>query len=237
MPPTLTRLARIFRHPAAGWLACAGVVVAIAAWVGGGTRSAAPAGTLARQTVAVPMQATDVPAGAEVRQLVVTVRWGHPSGHATAKGNAAWDGYLALDCGDIGRVDPQAWESDAGDHVGPVVRGEAGDQRVYWRSTTAADWDGLKLRVQTCPTDTDGSRSNLRIVTPARTYVARLAWSLDDFVSLPTGLDGSSLDIHIAADTELQPIRRDRVSQAAPMLPLQPLAAIPSAGVDADSVR
>lgn len=228
----LTRMADALRHPAAGWLACAAAVLAIVLWLSGGTRTPAQARPALRAMVDVPLGGVQG-AGlqpAMARRLVVTVRWGHPVKPPKQAAATAWDGYVALDCGEIVDAAPLAWEPGSGDHLGPVVRGEAGDQRIYWRSATAADWDGLRLRVQTCPADDGNGDSQLRIVTPARTYVARLAWSEDDFVSLPTVGGDGSLDVHIAGDHDTQPVRPDRISWQPPAAPIEPMAAVDDVG-------
>lgn len=218
------------KHPATRWLLVIGVVVGLAAWLAGpGPAVPSQMPSLAMATVEVPMRTGVRSNPHDGPQITVTVRWGHPAGRTAAAESMQWDGYLALDCGDIERVEPLAMETDlTGDHVGPVVRGEAADQRVYWRSRTENDWDGLKVQLSACKAQGQdaGRSSSLRIVTPQKTYVARLDWSVDDFVSIKIANDGSSLDVHIAADRDLRAVRGARIT-AAPADPGAPVAVAP----------
>ncbi len=159
-------------------------------------------------------------------RLVATVRWGHPEAKPDEQSppgqSVVWDGYLSLNCGAIEQVEPLGLELvrgddgrlSAGDRIGPVVVGDQGDQRVYWRSSTGQDWDGVRVRVAACPHGKEPSL--LRIVTPPRTYVARLDWTVDDFVSMPVGHGGASLDVHIAADKDDNSLQSWRVTAAPP---------------------
>lgn len=162
-------------------------------------------------------------------RLVATIRWGHPEAKADEAGPAGqtvtWDGYLSLNCGAIEQVEPLGLEllrdddgrPTAGDRMGPVVIGEKGDQRIYWRSSTGLDWDGVRVRVAACPRGEEPSL--LRVVTPPRTYVARLDWTVDDFVSMPVGHGGASLDVHIAAAKDTDSLQASRITAAPPPPP------------------
>ena len=199
---------------------------------------AAPAPAAAAVAVEVPLRPIISASELDARRVTVTVRWGHPSRTQAPGVRPAmqWDGYLSLDCGDIERVDPLELEAgDDGDRVGPVVRGEQGDQRIYWRSHTLDDDDGVKVQLTACRAPgADGGdalrrTSSLRVVTPQRTYVARLDWSVDDFVSLKVGDDGASLDVHISAQRDARTLRGARVTQAPrPVEPEAPLSAGPT---------
>lgn len=203
-----------------------------------------PAVAAPARTVEVPIRPSAQPLDANPERVTVTARWGHPAGSRAAPragdrglGNSAgsvdanppdepvdWDGYLALDCGQIEHAEPLDLEVETpdgtGDRLGPIVRGELGDQRVYWRSRTAGDWDGLQVRLATCigaGAAPGATGSKLRIVTKRKTYVARLDWSLDDFVSLKVGDDGSTLDVHISAVRDPQVLQGARITHAQPL--------------------
>ncbi len=229
----MRRLLHMTRHPVTGWLLAVGLVAGCAVWLSGGNPPPAQAVTRAvGPTVEVPMRPGTRAAPDDARRIAVTVRWGHPAGRVAAAEPMQWDGYLSLDCGDIERVEPLNVEPDkAGDHVGPVVRGEAGDQRVYWRSRTLDDWDGLKVLLVTCraPGQETGKESTLRIVTPQKTYAARLDWSVDDFVSMKVANDGSTLDVHISALRDARAVRGARITGVAPMANA-PVAEVPVEG-------
>ena len=165
---------------------------------------------------------------AKAMHLVATIRWGQPTASPLAKDQVAdklsWDGYLALDCGEIRSVEGLGLETRRsedgrlgdGDRMGPVVLGEAGDQRVYWRSGTGRDWDGVRVTLDACaPGQQRESGGSLKVVTPLRTYVARLAWSVDDFVSMSVA-HGAFLDVHIAAERDPQALQRQRITLAPP---------------------
>lgn len=166
----------------------------------------------------------------QAMHLVATMRWGQPTAQPSPRSSApdqlSWDGYLSLDCGEIRKVEGLGLEQRSGDdgrpsegdRLGPVVVGEAGDQRVYWRSGTNSDWDGVRVSLDACPpSPLRENGGSLKVVTPLRTYVARLAWSVDDFVSMPVGR-GAYLDVHIAAERDSQALQRQRVTLA----PVQP---------------
>jgi hypothetical protein len=131
----------------------------------------------------------------------------------------SWDGYVALDCGSIDGVEPMGLETDTargggdvrGDRIGPVVRGESGDQRVYWRSQTRDDWDGLRVKLRACAADATRV-SQLRVVTPDRTWVAQLTAAPDVFISLPVGDRGETLDVHLSAQREAGSLPPTRVT-------------------------
>lgn len=217
-----------FKRRAGLWgaslLVVAVAVVAIA-WV---TRQPEPQLAAAPATVPVVIAPLRQPAfnASRAMHLVATVRWGQPTGTPIAADQAAdklsWDGYLALDCGEIRKVEGLGLETRRGedgrvgngDRVGPVVLGEAGDQRVYWRSGTGGDWDGVRVTLDACaPGQQRETGGSLKVVTPLRTYVARLAWSVDDFVSMPVA-HGAFLDVHIAADRDPQALQRQRITLA-----------------------
>jgi hypothetical protein len=189
--------------------------------------------------VEAPVRPEERHAPEDAERVIVTLRWGHTTASATdaaaeaAPNDAgtAWDGYLALDCGEIERVETLGIEDapvvqteparvptarDSGDRIGPVVRGDDGDQRVYWRSRTHSDWDGVRVTLAICRSDIADGASTLRIVTPQKSYSARLDWSVDDFVSLRASADGSSLDVHMASTRDRRHVPWARVTQAAP---------------------
>ena len=255
--PTRRRWRDWLRHPLIlgilGAVACTAGVVGVQAWT-----SPAPATPVAPlQVVEVPIRPIDRHAPEDAERVTVTLRWGHTAADETpgpdlgvseAGNTLPWDGYLALDCGDIERVEPLGLESepaalagllpalaDPGDRVGPVVRGDAGDQRVYWRSRTGRDWDGLRATLAICRSDVADGASTLRVVTPQKTYVARLDWSVDDFVSLQASPAGNSLDVHMASTRDRARLPAARVTQASPT-PAAPMAAAESAAADSTAV-
>ena len=194
--------------------------------------------------VEAPVRPVERHAPEDAERVIVTLRWGHTTASATdapaetAQNDAgtAWDGYLALDCGEIERVETLGIEDapavateparaptvrDSGDRIGPVVRGDDGDQRVYWRSRTHSDWDGVRVTLAICRSDIADGASTLRIVTPQKSYSARLDWSVDDFVSLRASPDGASLDVHMASTRDRRRVPEARVTQA----PANPVAA------------
>lgn len=199
---------------------------------------ATPEPAAAASAVEVPLRPIVSASDFDARRVTVTVRWGHPSRRLAPRTGPTmqWDGYLSLDCGDIERVEPLSLESgEDGDRIGPVVRGEQGDQRIYWRSRTLDDDDGVKVQLTACrapaPEAADALRrtSSLRVVTPQRTYVARLDWSVDDFVSLKVGDDGATLDVHISAQRDARTVRGARVTRAqGPLKPEAPVSAGPA---------
>jgi hypothetical protein len=177
-----------------------------------------------------------LPPGKAIRErmpLTATIRWGHPARPLATPvaGNAAaadattlaqWDGHVALDCGEIVAAQPLGLESEwqsavspqgPTDRLGPVVWGDDGSQRVYWRSRTSGDWDGVQVRLRACPKSPGREAgSTLRITTPQRSWTARLGWSQDDFSSIPTGPDGTSLDVHIGVDRDPRQVYGARIT-------------------------
>ena len=119
---------------------------------------------------------------------------------------------------------------DSSDRIGPVVRGDEGDQRVYWRSRTHADWDGVRVTLAICRSDIADGASTLRIVTPQKSYTARLDWSIDDFVSLRATPDGGSLDVHMASTRDRRHVPAARVTQAPAGVDVAPVAQGPEPG-------
>ena len=210
------------------WGASAVVLAAAVAtvlWITGRPAQEVPLAAVQGRVVTAPLRQPSFNA-AQAMHLVATLRWGQPTAQPTPKQAATdqvnWDGYLSLDCGEIRKVEGLGLEqrrgedgrASEGDRIGPVVVGEAGDQRVYWRSATASDWDGVRVTLDVCPPSTQReSGGSLKVVTPMRTYVARLAWSVDDFVSMPVGR-GAFLDVHIAAERDSQALQRQRVTLA-----------------------
>lgn len=164
--------------------------------------------------------------------IVVTVRWGHTDSSLAgtedhdATGPVVWDGFLALDCGEISKVEPLALELDDpasakvrayADFLGPVVRGDGGDKRVYWRSKTRRSWDGFKAHLVACDvdaTDPNDTGSTLAIRTEQRAYTARLDWSANDFVSLPIDKAGQALEVHINAQFDERQMAGARITRA-----------------------
>jgi len=189
--------------------------------------------------------AVEVPATDTSRQrpavgasIIVTLRWGQtdrlePTTRA-AESDVNWDGFLALDCGQIHKVEPLSFELDdddepvkpdaATDFVGPVIRGDQGDQRVYWRSQTHTSWDGLRVQLVACDptghTSATGSQvtsarptSILHVHTAQRTYTARLDWSANDFVALATERPGHKLEVYINAEYDERSMRGARITR------------------------
>jgi len=187
------------------------------------------------------VEATETPKPAVGAAIVVTLRWGRTDTAAIRDadgqrtGAVNWDGYIALDCGAIRRVDPLAFELDDGpglaprsyaDFVGPVVRGDSGEQRVYWRSQTAAGWDGLRVQLDACdPTDNSNgtadprAASTLKIYTEQRAYTARLDWSANDFVALSAAEPGQRLEVYITAEYDETSMRGARITELSPADP------------------
>ena len=161
--------------------------------------------------------------------VVATVRWGQtgageqePSTSRAAQ--IGWDGYAALDCGSIEDADALGLEplvakttgaaGAGGDRLGPVVRADNGDARVYWRSSTRGDWDGVRLHIAACkagPGHETGA--TLRIVTPRKSWLARLDANLEAFVSVPAGKE-AAIDVHLATVKDVEALQRARISQA-----------------------
>jgi hypothetical protein len=147
-----------------------------------------------------------------------------PAAGAAADGGdpglAQWDGHVALDCGEIVAAQPLGLEVDAAalpggapDRLGPVVWGDDGSPRVYWRSHTAGVWDGVQVRLRACPKSPGREAgSTLRITTPQRSWTARLGWNQDSFSSIPTGPDGTSLDVHIGVDRDPRQVYGARIT-------------------------
>ncbi len=223
----MTQVQRIKRR-AAVWgasLLVGAVAVAAVVWVNQQPVPPGPVAMAAAPAVVAPLrQLAFNPAKA--MHLVATVRWGQPTALPVADqrlpDKLSWDGYLALDCGEIRKVEGLGLETrrsedgrlGEGDRMGPVVLGELGDQRVYWRSGTGRDWDGVRVTIDACPPGREReSGGHLKVVTPLRTYVARLAWSVDDFVSMPVA-NGAYLDVHIAAERDPQAVQRQRITLA-----------------------
>ena len=227
-------------------LAVAILTIGVGSWYG--ETPPLPASPL--PVVEVPIRPVEKHAPEEAERVIVTLRWGHTADEGdapkaltgteklTAQGTQ-WDGYLALDCGEIERVEPLGLEADGAqaesdrknedDRVGPVVRGDEGDQRVYWRSHTQADWDGLRATLALCRSDAADGASTLRIVTPQKTYVARLDWSVDDFVSLRAERAGETLDVHMASTRNRRRIPDARVTTAPLQVHTGALATAPGA--------
>ncbi len=218
-----------------------------------------PKPSIAAQVVEAPVRPVEHHAAEDADRVVVTLRWGHttasPNDVGPTRAGTAWDGYLALDCGDIERVETLGIESepaatsakpaaqvdlavrDPADRIGPVVRGDDGDQRVYWRSRTHADWDGVRVTLAICRSDMADGASTLRIVTPQKSYSARLDWSVDDFVSLRASPDGSSLDVHMASTRDRRRVPDARVTQALPGAAVAPVAQAPEVDTAASPVH
>lgn len=195
--------------------------------------------TLATQTQVTLPSVPEVDASGSGRarpaagaSIVVTLRWGHteaaterdPDGLRTDSVN--WDGYLALDCGAIEKVESLAFEDrlpdaalhlSAADFVGPVVAGESGEQRVYWRSQTRAAWDGLRVRLRACDPSTASPKwraaSTLFVRTAQRSYTARLDWSANDFVALQAEEPGQKLEVYITAEYDDASVRGARITE------------------------
>ena len=241
----LTALIVRARHPLlVGSLAT--IVIAVVGWRYG---VESPQQATALPVVEAPVRPVERHAPEDAERVIVTLRWGHttasPTDSEPTRAGTAWDGYLALDCGEIERVETLGIESEAvtvplmvpdlarqpaardpSDRVGPVVRGDAGDQRVYWRSRTHADWDGVRVTLAICRSDIADGASTLRIVTPQKSYSARLDWSVDDFVSLRASPDGSSLDVHMASTRDRRRIPEARVTQLPPVPDSAPMAEV-----------
>lgn len=231
-PAPGSRVRRWLRHPlvlgAVGTTLCvAAGVYTVQAWL----RPHPVQAAVAAPVIEVPIRPVDRHAPEDAERVIVTLRWGHTAAddRPVSAGDPArtsqWDGYLALDCGDIERVEPLGMETEPadgsgapaaalepGDRVGPVVRGDDGDQRVYWRSRTARDWDGVRATLAICRSDVADGASTLRVVTPQKTYVARLDWSVDDFVSLAAASDGNTLDVHMASTRDRKRVPNMRVT-------------------------
>ncbi len=170
--------------------------------------------------------------------VVATVRGGLTSGGERepaggARGAVVWDGYASLDCGSMEDADAIALEAlpgpdgrpSAGDRLGPVVSGEGGESRVYWRSATRGDWDGVRLHLAACkPTRAKGSHATLKVVTARKTWLARLDANLEAFVSVPVA-PGQFIDVHLATVKDVEALQRARISAAPqPVEPASPLA-------------
>ncbi|MBM4343898.1 MAG: hypothetical protein FJ100_11070 [Deltaproteobacteria bacterium] len=163
--------------------------------------------------------------------VIATVRWGQTSaaGQAAADGTGVpvvWDGYATLDCGSMEGADPLALEMlagpdgrpTAGDRLGPVIAADGGESRVYWRSTTRGDWDGVRLHLAACrPPRGIKPNATLRVVTARKTWQVRLEANLEAFVSVPVA-SGQVLDVHLATVKDVEALQRARVS-AAPLMP------------------
>lgn len=158
---------------------------------------------------------------------VATIRWGATGGPQDEPGGSrsmpvVWDGYAALDCGTIEESKALGMELQRsrdgraldGDRLGPVVQGDQGDQRVYWRSATRRDWDGVRLQIAACRAGkAHPLGASLRVVTPDKTWVVRLDTNLDRFVSVPVTA-GNTIDVHLATVKDPETLQRARVSVA-----------------------
>ena len=214
-------------------LAAATTFVALAAagwWVAGDH----PIEAIAHQAdgVEVPLHRGARTKPAVGTAIVVTVRWGRTDSSVPSTAvdddteSVVWDGFLALDCGEISKVEPLSLELDDPkstdlrphtDFLGPVVRGDGGDKRVYWRSNTRRSWDGFKAHLIACDADAqdpDDSGSTLAIRTEQRAYTARLDWSANDFVSLPIERQGQALEVHINAQFDERQLAGARITRA-----------------------
>ncbi len=212
---------------------CALIALGLGAWWLSGSRPIEDT-NIVQAGVEVPVHR-----GARVKPavgaaIVVTMRWGQTdSSMATTDDTddasaVNWDGFLALDCGEIRKVEPLFLELDDpsseelrphADFLGPVVRGDSGDLRVYWRSKTRRSWDGIKAHLVACdaePDDPDGGGSTLAIRTQQRAYTARLDWSANDFVSLPIERRGQALEVHINAEFDERALAGARITEAEP---------------------
>lgn len=161
--------------------------------------------------------------------IVATVRWGATGGPADERpgGRGApqvWDGYASLDCGSVVDSDGLGLElqrssdgrSNDGDRLGPVVVGDSDDQRIYWRSATQGDWDGVRLHVAACkPGKAHPLGASLRIVTPLKTWIARLDANVERFLTVPVA-SGQFIEVHLAAVKDAEALQRARVSVAPP---------------------
>lgn len=191
----------------------------------------------ADRTVEVPVSAPPFDRR-DALYVVATVRWGLTSANerepSTASGGAVvWDGFAALDCGSVEGADAIALEplassdgrASGGDRLGPVVLADSGEARVYWRSATRGDWDGVRLHLAACkPTRPKGAAATLRIVTARKTWAVQLVANLDAFVSVPVG-PGQVIDVHLATVKDVEALQRARISVAPlPPEPASPLA-------------
>ena len=236
-----------WRHTLLGAALTVAVVAGVGWWYGVAPRALPAAPPTA---VEVPVRPVAHHAPEDAERVIVTLRWGHTTGSPTDAAptalGTAWDGYLALDCGDIERVETLGIEAEAAttdaarrdpsDRMGPVVRGDEGDQRVYWRSRTHNDWDGLRATLAICRSDVADGASTLRIVTPQKTYVARLDWSVDDFVSLHATPDGGTLDVHMASTRDRRRVPEARVTQGPADARSNPVATAAEGVEGADTV-
>ena len=122
--------------------------------------------------------------------LKVQLHWGGGDSTDVARN---WDGQLHLDCGRITDVRFLDLEIADGDGVAPHRR-DANGTTLHWRSLVRGDVDGIEATILPCLGEPG---STLDVRTPARRWTARLAWSQDDFVSLPVGTRHEHLDIRI----------------------------------------
>ena len=210
------------------WLALLTAVVTAGWWVASDSR----ADRFEPAALSVSENGTPSRRSTVGASIVVTLRWG-VTDHRTGQSEMVdpegvnWDGFLALDCGSIERVEPLAFEmqnprsaySPHSDFMGDVVEGVAGDQRVYWRSRTDAGWDGVRVTVRACDPDVSVAQeahaiSTLVVRTAQRDYTARLDWSANDFVALATERRGQKLEVYINAEHNVRSLRGARITRA-----------------------
>ncbi len=152
-------------------------------------------------------------------RFVVTARWGHTDGprrtapQTTAAAAVDWTGELSIDCGQLSDLEPLAMDDGIeADGLGAIETTAQG-ARVAVRSQTRDGWDGLRAVVTTCPEAAERG-ATLTLRTQQRSIRARLDWSTDDFLSLPAGRPGQTIELRIAAQMDPRSIRGSRLTQA-----------------------
>lgn len=152
-------------------------------------------------------------------RFVVTARWGrtdgprHTAPQTTATAAVDWSGELRIDCGQLSDVEPLAMDSGVeADGLGPVEVSAQGAS-VAVRSHTREGWDGLRAVVTACP-EAGERGTTLTLRTQQRSIRARLDWSTDDFLSLPAGRPGQTIELRIAAQLDPRSIRGSRLTKA-----------------------
>lgn len=179
------------------------------------------AGLQPRRPTAAPLPAAkpSVNAGTSLGRFVVTARWGHTAGprqtapQTTAIAAVDWSGSISIDCGALQDVEPLAFDAGAeADNIGSVVA-EGSGSSVQFRSQTRQGWDGVRLVAVSCPESAERG-ATLIVRTAQRTIRSRLDWSADDFLALPAGHPGQTIELRIAAQLDPRSIRGSRLTSA-----------------------
>ena len=152
-------------------------------------------------------------------RFVVTARWGrtdvprHTAPQTTAAAAVDWSGELSIDCGQLSDVEPLAMDTGVDADVIGSIETVGQGARVAMHSHTSEGWDGVRAIVTSCPAAADRG-ATLTLRTQQRTIRARLDWSTDDFLTMPAGRPGQTIELRIAAQLDPRSIRGSRLTHA-----------------------